>query len=86
VQSLARQTPGTPSRNGIRRDFEARLMGLARVHELLARRHWEGAALQTLIRDVVTPYVENGPCRHHGPPVELDPRCALPRRWPSTSW
>jgi PAS domain S-box-containing protein len=78
VQSLARQTArNTESPRQFVETFEARLMGLARVHELLARSRWEGAALQTLIRDIVTPYVEDGRIRIEGPPVDLNPRSAL---------
>jgi len=79
VQSLARQT----SRHA--RDvshfgetFEARLLALARAHDLLTERNWASAPLKKLLDDIVAPYSGGSErLRMDGPDVELDPRMAL---------
>ncbi|WMT92514.1 PAS domain S-box protein [Pelagibacterium sp. H642] len=59
--------------------FEARLLALARAHDLLTRRHWEDAPLESLARDVLTPLAGEaaGRVTLNGPSIELTSREAL---------
>lgn len=80
VQSLARQTArhvdGLPD---FVETFEARLLAIARAHDLLTKRHWQKAPLGTLIREVIAPMMDQNAerIRVEGPLVELNPRAAL---------
>jgi PAS domain S-box-containing protein len=80
IQSLAGQT--ARHANGLEdfsRRFEARLLALSRAHDLLTRRHWEGASLDSLTREVLMAMAGNA-ARHveiGGPVVDLDSRAAL---------
>ncbi len=61
--------------------FEARLLALARVHDVLTRESWEGAELSAVVADAVRP-LESGddrPSRFtiEGPALRLPPRLAL---------
>ncbi|MBC4017770.1 PAS domain-containing sensor histidine kinase [Siccirubricoccus deserti] len=57
VQSIALQTArgaaDLPSFSGA---FQARLIALARAHDLLMREHWEGAVLNAVIRAALDPF------------------------------
>jgi PAS domain S-box-containing protein len=57
VQSIALQTArgaaDLPSFSGA---FQARLIALARAHDLLMREHWEGAALDAVVRAALDPF------------------------------
>jgi PAS domain S-box-containing protein len=79
VQSLALQTGRhAASIADFTQAFESRLLALSKGHDLLTRRHWQGAALVTLMGDVVAPFAgENVHAKIDGPPVELSPRAAL---------
>ena len=80
VQSLAGQTARhAESPQEFFQDFEARLLGLARAHDLLTRRHWQDAPLGALVREIITPLTGEVAerTRVEGPPVELNPRTAL---------
>lgn len=80
VQSLAGQTARhAASLTDFVETFEARLLGLARAHDLLTRRHWQDAPLGALAREVITPLTDGAGerARIEGPPVELNPRAAL---------
>jgi two-component sensor histidine kinase len=59
--------------------FEARLLALSRVHDQLARRQWECAELETILKDVFAPYRgERGDhIRLGGSSVSLPPKVAL---------
>lgn len=79
VQSLARQTAkyarDVPD---FGETFEARLLALARAHDLLTERNWMSAPLEKLLDDIVAPYSGGGErLRMEGPHVDLDPRTAL---------
>jgi PAS domain S-box-containing protein len=80
VQSLALQT--ARHSNGLQ-DFatryEKRLLGLARSHDLLTKRHWEDAPLEFLVREVLGPLssVSAERMRIEGPAITLNPRAAL---------
>lgn len=79
VQSLAGQTakhaadlPDFSAR------FEARLVALARAHDLLTGRNWMGVPLDCLVNDIVAPYADGGKRLHcEGPSIKLDARSAL---------
>ncbi|WP_137389408.1 PAS domain-containing sensor histidine kinase [Rhodoligotrophos defluvii] len=79
VQALTRQTARHAAGT---QDFvetlEARLMALSRAHDLLTRRHWQGANLADLLGEVIAPYVGlPNRLRIGGPPVDLSPRVAV---------
>lgn len=79
VQSLARQTARhAQDLPAFASTFEARILALSRAHDLLTRRHWSGAALQSLIGDIVAPYADdNGRVQLDGPALDITPRAAL---------
>jgi PAS domain S-box-containing protein len=71
VQSIAAQTlRTTPDPVSFRAAFEARLLALSGVHNLLTEANWEGARLDELLRMELTPH---GTDRFtlEGPPVRL---------------
>jgi PAS domain S-box-containing protein len=79
VQSLAGQTARSATDlHDFTERFEARLMALARAHDLLTRRSWEGADLQGLVLEILAPY-NDAPDRINvqGPVVDLVPRTVL---------
>ena len=54
VQSLAAQTArGAPDLPAFASAFQARLLALARAHDLLTRRDWEGASVDAVVRAAV---------------------------------
>ncbi|GJE28720.1 hypothetical protein LKMONMHP_3593 [Methylobacterium organophilum] len=61
--------------------FEARLIALARAHDVLTRESWEGAELGTIVADAIRPLEapEGQKARFlvSGPPLRLPPRLAL---------
>jgi two-component sensor histidine kinase len=58
--------------------FEARLMGLSRVHDILTRESWHGAELHEVVERALRPFDEAGTRFDlHGPPVRLQPGGAL---------
>ncbi|MFC4726918.1 PAS domain-containing sensor histidine kinase [Coralloluteibacterium thermophilus] len=79
VQSLAAQTarhakdlPDFSTR------FEARIISLARAHDLLTKRSWMSAPLEGLVQDIVAPYAGSGDrVRIAGATLDLDARSAL---------
>ena len=82
VQSLAAQSlkflTGEAAEKG-RATFEARLLALARAHDVLTRENWASADLHDVVAEVVRPYDECGTRRFtvQGPHVRLLPRTAL---------
>ncbi len=61
VQSLAAQTArGAPDLPAFTAAFLARLIALARAHDLLTRRDWEGAALDAVVRAALDPLAVGG--------------------------
>jgi two-component sensor histidine kinase len=60
IQSMARQTSRN-SRNmaEFERRFEERISGLARSHDLLIGRNWQGAMLADLVESQLAPFVDN---------------------------
>jgi PAS domain S-box-containing protein len=80
VQSLAAQTAryATDLKDFMPR-FEARLLALARAHDLLTQRHWENAPLGALANEILAPISVAAPGRVtiDGPSIDLSPRAAL---------
>jgi PAS domain S-box-containing protein len=84
VQSIAgqslRRLEGEDAASA-RAAFEARLLALARVHDVLTRESWEGAELGTVVADATAPLDANDGQRSRflvsGPPLRLPPRIAL---------
>jgi two-component sensor histidine kinase len=61
-----------------RKAIEARLMGMARAHDLLTEAHWTSADLGTLLNCIVDPYrTYQSRIRLYGPDLRLNPRAAL---------
>jgi len=80
VQSLASQTARHCEDLGdFRGRFEERLLALAHAHDLLTKRHWENAPLESLAREVLTPLAGEASDRIliEGPAVDVSPRAAL---------
>jgi two-component sensor histidine kinase len=80
VQSLAGQTARHATTTEAFLDtFEKRLMALARAHDLLTVRRWQGAPFDKLIHDVLVPLTGDTGQRvqFEGPPVEVDARTVL---------
>lgn len=81
VQSLAMQTlrhAATPAEG--RAAFEARLVALAKAHDVLTREHWEGASLNKVVADAVAAYsgdFQESRFRIAGPFVRLRPKAVL---------
>ncbi|MFH6784079.1 MULTISPECIES: sensor histidine kinase [Methylobacterium] len=83
VQSIAMQSLrglDGPAAAAARAAFEARLIALARVHDVLTRESWEGAELAEVVRDALAPL--DGPAAQPrflvgGPALRLPPRIAL---------
>jgi PAS domain S-box-containing protein len=80
VQSLSMQTlrhaeslPDFASR------FQARLLAVARAHDLLTKRHWENAPLDSLAEELLAPLTGAAQARVtiEGPSIDLTPRAAL---------
>jgi PAS domain S-box-containing protein len=80
IQSMASQTlrsdPDPLSAYG---KFEARLLGLSQVHDLLTGEHWHGADLRAVAERSLRPFVEDasGGVEIEGPDVWAPPSAAL---------
>ena len=84
VQSIAAQSLRGlegPEADAARAAFEARLLALARVHDVLTRESWEGAELSAVVADAIRPLeATDGRASRFkvvGPPLRLPPRLAL---------
>lgn len=80
VQSIAFHTARyAPTLDVFVEKFEARLRALARAHDLLTQRHWEGASLDEIVAEVLAPYreVDSRRVRVTGAPLRVPPRIAL---------
>ncbi|EJC83237.1 PAS domain S-box [Rhizobium leguminosarum bv. trifolii WSM2297] len=80
VQSLSRQSARhAEDLDDFLHRFEDRLLSLSRAHDLLTKRHWQDAPLDSLIREVLVPLAGEAAWRikFDGPPAALDPRAAL---------
>jgi two-component sensor histidine kinase len=52
--------------------FEARLLGLSQVHDLLTHEHWHGADLRAVATRALAPFVEDGSSNGMGGAIEID--------------
>jgi two-component sensor histidine kinase len=80
VQSIAAQTlRNEPDPLQAYQKFEARLMGLSDVHEVLTRESWHGAALPEVVERALRPFggTSAGRIRAGGPDIWLAPGAAL---------
>jgi PAS domain S-box-containing protein len=80
VQSLSLQTVRhAESLEDFATKFQARLLAVARAHDLLTKRHWENAPLGALAQEVLAPLAESAQARMtiEGPSIDLTPRAAL---------
>jgi PAS domain S-box-containing protein len=80
VQSMAAQTLRVESdMHAAYEKFEARLMGLAEVHDMLTRERWAGAPLQEVAERALKPFASqaSGQVLIRGPEVWLTPGAAL---------
>jgi PAS domain S-box-containing protein len=79
VQSLAAQTAKhASSLQDFSTRFEARVISLAKAHDLLTKRSWISVPLESLLQDIVAPYSSDADrLRIGGPTLELNPRAAL---------
>ena len=59
--------------------FESRLMALSRAHDVLTNESWEGANLDEIVAQAITPYRGGDVNRFRidGPPVRLSAKMAL---------
>ena len=81
VQAIATQTLRSSATDREARDaFEARLLALSKVHNVLTRENWGAVSLAEIADEVLAPHSGEEAARFRigGPPVRLDPRMALP--------
>jgi PAS domain S-box-containing protein len=81
VQAIAAQTLRSSATDKEARDaFEARLLALSKVHNVLTRENWETASLGDIAAEVLAPHGGEDAARFRidGPDVRLEPRLALP--------
>jgi PAS domain S-box-containing protein len=79
VQSIAAQTFRNETQNPALRQFESRLMALARAHDVLTRESWEGADFEQLLGDTIEAVCVEPGRRFElaGPKLRLRPKLAL---------
>jgi PAS domain S-box-containing protein len=80
VQSMAAQTMRSePDQLTAYGKFEARLLSLSQVHDVLTRESWHGAALQEVAERALDPFsgLASGQVAIRGPDVWLQPGAAL---------
>jgi PAS domain S-box-containing protein len=78
VQSLAWQTAKhAKDLTDFRSMFEARIVALARAHDLLTKRNWMSVPLHSLVEDIVAPYAGGNRLRIDDSELDLDARAAL---------
>ena len=81
VQSFAVQTlRNSPTAEQARETLEARLVALARAHDVLTDEHWEAANLSDVVASALSPYFDKADSsRRHiaGCEVRLKPKAAL---------
>lgn len=79
VQSLAAQTAKhAQDLQDFSTKFEARIISLARAHDLLTKCSWISAPLESLLQDIIAPYSSGQDrLRIGGPALDLNSRAAL---------
>jgi two-component sensor histidine kinase len=77
VQSVAMQTlRGAADPEAARQALDQRICSLARAHDLLTARNWQGAEIRELVRRTVEPFAATR-FVVSGPSLEVNPRHAL---------
>ncbi|WP_338036640.1 PAS domain-containing sensor histidine kinase [Arvimicrobium flavum] len=77
VRAIAMQTFRDEEHRLARAAFDARLLALARAHDLLTAESWSGAELSALIAEVLSPY-DRGNFEIGGPRLRLPSEVVLP--------
>ncbi len=80
VQSMAMQTLRTsPSVDEARQRLDARLMALAKAHDVLTSENWGGALLSDIVEQAITAYRTDMSSRFivNGPELRVNPKFAL---------
>jgi PAS domain S-box-containing protein len=80
VQSIADQTArATPDPKLFQEAFSARLIAMARVHDILTRRSWSGAEIREMAESTLAPYRDNNASSVElvGAPLELSSNAAV---------
>lgn len=80
VNSIARQSfASNPDVEEAQRSFGARIRALGQTHTRLAESSWAGVSLETIVRDELAPYREDGDGHFEisGPHITLTPKRAL---------
>jgi PAS domain S-box-containing protein len=78
VQSLANQTiKHATNLDDFAVTFQARVMALAKAHDLLTKRSWMSAPMDLLVDDIVAPYGGEDRLRIIGPAIDIVPSAAL---------
>lgn len=79
VQSLTRRTARhAKDVQEFAATLEARVLALARAHDLLSKRYWDGISFETLLHDIVTPFADmEERLVMAGDAVHTSPRAAL---------
>ena len=80
VISIARQSfSNAQSADEASRSFNARIRALAQTHGRLAEANWAGVSFETMLLDELAPYrgEDGANVRVSGPPIALNPKCAL---------
>ena len=77
VQAIVALTAGNTAEE-IRAAISGRIQALANAHNLLARSHWEGASLNSIVQQELAPYCGEESCRAviAGPSKTLGPQAA----------
>jgi PAS domain S-box-containing protein len=79
VLAIANQTVRRATSFGeFQKNFESRLLAIARCHELLVDKGWEGASIESLITAQLRPFTDDPRSRVDaaGPPIILNPDAA----------
>jgi two-component sensor histidine kinase len=79
VQSIASQTlRRTDVDPDARKSFEARLLAMAKAHDILTQEHWSGADLSSLVEGIIHPFITDAErFRSSGTPIRLVPNESL---------
>jgi len=77
VLAIARQTfRNVEDLDASRSSFEARLLNLAKAHDLLTTSGWEKASLQQVVENALAPF-SSSRIDVEGPPLKLQPKAAV---------
>ena len=85
VQSLAEQTlKSADTPEAFASAFNARLLALAKAHDLLTREAWQAVYLNDIAQAVLAAWIEDGRVSLEGPAIRISPKqaLALEHQWP----